>query len=352
MSGPRRHHYVPRFLLQRFVDAAGSCNLFQLDKSSGRILRCNPTDACVIRDFYGLSDTERRDTPESLLAANEDAAAVVIRDMVARGAEPPGRDRSDLAAFLWLIHNRSPLIQGQTAAVADAMANMTLETVLANPNLLRAAFEASGVELEEEDVGGRRVEALRMLRAGQLRSMLHDDFPIVTMFENLDRGASLVNQLGWCLLVTASGDEFVTSDTPFTMYDPDPGDGFRGIGLASSPFVQSAVPLDPSACLTMSLSFQRWNTREASAEEVNHINLRTYEWADRWVYASTQHALQEARRAAKMHREQCAQIAYRPPAVELHNIWEDGSPVMEPQRRQLPVSRRRRDPGGWKGHGG
>ncbi len=340
-KGPRRHHYVPQFLLKQFVNGSDG-RLRQLDKTQGRISKCSPADACVIKDLYRLEDAGSRDVPEAMLSQVEGAAARVMHDILASRQEPPGQGRRDFAGFLWLMHHRGPLGQGQAEAMGNVLLKMTMETLLEHEDVFRAALEETDRTMNQDESETMRVEALRMFRSGEIRARMNDDLPVVTLFDNLGRGASLVEQLGWRLMIAPPDARFVLSDTPLTILEPNPTDNGRGVGLASSPQVETALPLDPTACLTLCPSYPPWTVTQATRDQVEHINLRTYEWAGCWIYAPTQQELQELQQTAKEQRTQRGRMAYRPPTFELRNVTEDGTLLGTPECQQIPATRRLR----------
>src|SRR6266496_4127493 len=98
---PRRHHYLPRFLLRRFTEdpSRDGALVHQLEVESGRISATNPTNAAVIRDFYAVVDAEGllSQEAERLLAVVEENAAPLIAGLSTRGTRFEEVDRFNLA---------------------------------------------------------------------------------------------------------------------------------------------------------------------------------------------------------------------------------------------------------------
>lgn len=57
MNNPRKHHFVPQFLLRGFEED-GKCYVF--DKVKGEIRRSNLKDICCQRDLYTLIDNNEK----------------------------------------------------------------------------------------------------------------------------------------------------------------------------------------------------------------------------------------------------------------------------------------------------
>ena len=54
MSGPKLHHYVPRFYLRRFSDASGYLWIWERDQD--RVFRTKPSRVAAERDFYRIAE--------------------------------------------------------------------------------------------------------------------------------------------------------------------------------------------------------------------------------------------------------------------------------------------------------
>jgi hypothetical protein len=69
-----KHHYVPRFLLERFADERDAKGqVWALDKTSGRPFKTNPRNVAAISNFY-TQDGEPEDAAEETLARLEATA--------------------------------------------------------------------------------------------------------------------------------------------------------------------------------------------------------------------------------------------------------------------------------------
>lgn len=103
-----KHHYVPRFLLERFADERDTKRqVWALDNASGRPFKTNPRNLAAVSDFY-TQDGEPEDAAEEALARLEAHGAALIARLVA-GEEISDQERADLAVFVGQTHMRTPL---------------------------------------------------------------------------------------------------------------------------------------------------------------------------------------------------------------------------------------------------
>ena len=87
-------------------------------------------------------------------------------------------------------------------------------------------------------------------------------------------------------------EQFVIGDRPMVMHDPTPRYPFSGNGIKSSPTAYTLMPLTPSLCLRLDQTGAPFETRRAE-RQVERINLLSYGWAERFVYARGRTVLEE-----------------------------------------------------------
>ena len=75
------------------------------------------------------------------------------------------------------------------------------------------------------------------------------------------------------------------------MHDPTPRYPFSGTGLRSSPSCFSLMPLGPDLCLRLDQKGGLLEQRRAS-QQIDTINLRSYGWAQRFVYGRDRKVLE------------------------------------------------------------
>jgi hypothetical protein len=107
-------------------------------------------------------------------------------------------------------------------------------------------------------------------------------------------------EFDWILLRAADGG-FITCDRGFATYDPTPPVPWAAQGLLSSENSETIVPLGDEACLLLRPlpTGGGLSTRAVGSNEVAMLNLRTYGWAEEYVFGKTQASLVETQTAAR-----------------------------------------------------
>ena len=334
----RRNHYVPKFLLRRFASAMGK--LWQLDKQSGHPQRCSPNDAAVIHDYYrvnpGSFEGGLPETPEDLLEKSETPAARVIAEMTSTHLEPNGRERDLLALFLANLDVRGPSGRVQIEGVVRASLQETTIALLESPDLYRE-WKAQRGPVDEGSIERERQNLLRSARRGEAVTLSQDNY-VAMMLAAGSQLSPIVASLGWLLLVAAGDAEFILSDTPVAHFDPK-APAFSAAAWRSSPQAQTTVPLDPRHCLCVGTGFPSWSVDRADRQVVEEVNLRSYEWAGKWVFGPSQKAVQDVRTAAKRNRHRLTDMNRGGSLV----VTERSHPTRGDTTHLHPIKPRRRE---------
>jgi hypothetical protein len=106
LTGPKRHHFLPRFYLEGFA-RDGVVAVYDREADLVRVQQ--PLNTGVIGHFYTLEDSEgrKRFELEKTLSEVEGKAAPAMRKLAAR-EELTADERGDLAIFVALAGFRTP----------------------------------------------------------------------------------------------------------------------------------------------------------------------------------------------------------------------------------------------------
>ena len=280
-SNASRHHYVPRFLLRSFTTpaASGEPKLQLLDKTTGMITPVTTRGAAWERNLYAFHDDDgkRNNDVEAFLGVIESYAAESIARFLAAPLELSMDDRQIIAIYLALQESRTPEAIAEKRELLSQMG-----TVL------------SVVELGQ--VKGKRraslMEARKAVIDGRILVEPTEGMTITSMFSVLAELAETIAGLPW-LLQRAIEGEFVLSDRPLTRHEPAPRHRFSAGGWASSPFVYTTLPLDPTHCLRVGQHTSAPVTVRNVMRQVTKTNLRTYSWGTRYVLGRSADVLAE-----------------------------------------------------------
>ena len=284
----RRHHYVPAFLLAAFAEPRGDRHGFmaQLDTGSGQPRKTTPNDACFEKDLYAQQgDSGRDNTLEAFFSIIENHSAPAIQRLLADPLKLTPEDRETLSYYLAFQHNRSPVVLAQLGNMAESMSlamfAVHFEDAVAFRRVYREAIEA---EATDEEIESFRHYMKERLQSGAVAMSDPKAQAFELMLSTADAVAETIHQMQWTL-VAAGGDEFVISDRALAMHDPTPRFPWSGHALRSSPNAETTLPLTPEHALLLDDGPPRMGRTTCNATAVRKINLRTYGWAERFIYA-------------------------------------------------------------------
>lgn len=292
----KRHHYVPRFLLRRFSQAADAENppIFQLDKATGRIVTVGVNDAAVIRHWNTLNnppDGFSRTGLEAYLSLWEGVASVEINTLC-QGLHIDEPGRNTLAVFLWLQRMRTPLGRAHLDFVQQEVERGRLRSVLADDDVF-ARF-ADSLSEDRDEAYAMRSELLQVIddEGARVEITIPHDRNVAAPFVGYLEGGALVSfKTSWSVAhVRAAASELVISDCALTFNDPKRG-GQGALGWLESPSVQGCLPLGPKHALIMVPGAPRLTFDSLGARMARELNLRTYAWSQRWIYGRSEETL-------------------------------------------------------------
>jgi hypothetical protein len=316
----KRQHYVPLLMLRRFaVDPGDKRSLiYRLDKKSGQPRRVNPRNEAVVGRYYRMVDMdgEVNDEVDALLDAIEGEAARVIAGLERDPTYLALNDRPVLALFVQTLKTRTPEGRSQLNELDRLTARLWTEMRLSDPET-NAVLRDDGET--EEEVDRRRLKYLKQIQDGSLELRSTPDREVSLMFLAADKAVeAMLSRLSWTLLRAPEGRPFILSDHPVAHFDPEPMSFESGASYLTSPGSVTTVPLDPGLALRLAANDRYdWDTREASIDEVDWINLLTYAWAGEAVYGPNQESVARVRRLARRKKALMARLAKRPGRVWL-----------------------------------
>lgn len=282
MAGRRRHHYVPRFYLDKFVDRSTiPPRLWIYDKVRGAIEPSTPSDAGAEKHYYAFKkDDGSRDSAafeEALSKADNEAAPVLAKLLESHQLTPA--ERECFSRFLALTMVRGPVYRGNfermNAAIVKRLTQRRARAGAFDDILKRGA--AAGEKLRQIlDAGDFEVDVLPQI-----------SLPIIG--QALGRFAPVFERMSWVLITAPAGHRYVTSDNPLTYMDPthDPRSPY-GVGLMTAA-VQVAMPLSTDVALITGWDDEHEGSLGVLPGEgawVEDINVRTVVRAERFVWAA------------------------------------------------------------------
>ena len=271
----RRHHYVPRFYLDRFADQEGLLRAF--DRRRGETETTSSKELAVERDFYRLPEATGLPATllEEALSRQESEAAAAIRDVVAEGRVSHS-NREVLAAHLALQLLRTRHHRNSARGVTDWMATLEAQVTLSR-RLSDGDFESESERVLAEDCLGR-------LTHGEIVASLHEGELLGWSFRSLEMFFEAL-RLGWnWVLVVLTVPRFVTSDNPICLLgEPELGGAASNVGVMNA--LEIWFPLDPHRALVLARDHSIGSPLiDLSDSHVRSINLRLALESERWTF--------------------------------------------------------------------
>jgi hypothetical protein len=324
-SEAKRQHFVPQLLLRGFARPKGRIHeLFQLDVKSGKPIRTDTRAAASRRMLYLVEERDgtRHNRLEGFLARVESHAAPALVRLLEDPSALSDADRATLAYFFAIQTQRTP----SAAARMGRMANIIFQTLAGSVFSDRQAFAgryrqffADEPEKTDDEIEAFRLDVIESIRAGQTRMSGKGGAAFSTAIGFASQQSMSVMNLSWTVLRRDSA--FVTSDRAFAIYDPTPTFPWSAEAILSSPNVQTTIPLTQNACLLLRPFGPRIAVEDIGADDAETINLRTYGWAEQYIFGASQDVVTTVRRQAKARPN-----GVRRPSVPHHVVIIDPDP--------------------------
>lgn len=237
---PRRHHYVPSFLLAGFTDGGTERDfLWVLDRVTGTQWRSRPKNAAIETDFYlvgGGNNAERDFGVEEFLAIVESGAAPIVRSLV-DGAElaAGSAELEALLVFVTIGALRTPWARDVAKSLVAANTNAIAEHSLVNDNAW-ASFNrhrrASGEPTLGED---ERESLLTLLRdPARLELEIPREYLLQLQLALFQPVGQCLQRRDWQTLRIRTDDQpLLCSDVPVVVRAMAPSDQSRPFGFGS-----------------------------------------------------------------------------------------------------------------------
>ena len=280
-----RHHFVPRFYLEGFMDQDNPPYLWLYDKDKHSISKASSRDVGCRTLFYafpkqeGTTDTN---TLEDLLQEYESQVAPLIRKIESRG-DLTNEERSVLSLFLGLTLARVPNFRSMIeTSKARIVKEISVRMAQAGGfEKVKEELAKEGKPIDEE-LHSKMVE---MMKNGKFDVEVFPHASIEPFLKLAMDMAPLFHQMYWTFLVAKGGYSFVTSDNPLAYANPmhDPKSSY-GVGLGHQN-VEVTFPITQKLAL-----FAGWKDsgslyQKVTDATVQTVNRRTIKNAQRFIYA-------------------------------------------------------------------
>ncbi len=295
----RRHHYVPQFVLRGFECATKPKHTVHLDKRSGQTRPVPIASAGRATRLYGAQgdDGQYDNRIEAFLALIEGYAAPALARLIDGDATATEDESMPISLLFGLQLSRTPRVLDGIGDMVERMGQAELARILSDPEVFaRMLSQSRGHMLSPTDVEQDRQDYLKAVKHGLTvhlvpkRSVGLD--AMVGRF--LDAGMAMAHA-DWWILHPQTGS-FVLNDCGYARFD-------EGERLPISRGI--VFPLRPDACIVLApptSDATQVVRAPCTASEAERINLRTYGWADQFIFGHSQAAVTGVRATARKDR--------------------------------------------------
>jgi hypothetical protein len=298
----KRQHFTPQLILRRFL-APGATHLCQLDVKTGRPQKLSVRAAASRRRFYTLHDTEtgRRDEViEGLLSLIEDAAASALETVIGAPTKVTADERVTLSYFASAQLVRTPAALERMQAIGRVLYTAEMARLIVDD----ATFATGYVSVRDHESSGDHTWLQEWMREAlldhRIRITNERELGLSTMVDLLDDFAARLYLMPWSLL-EGTRESFITSDSGLGVIDSE-RDRLPQVNVLGSHDARLLMPMAREHCLQIGpdgYAPAGITTAKFDWRDVLLVNLGVYGWAQRHIFAESQHAAEQMRKAAK-----------------------------------------------------
>lgn len=263
IPNPKKHHYVPQFLLKEFLPPNRD-QLFVYDNQTEGIRQQKAKEVACESNLYSiLVDGKSNKQLENKFSHIENSAAVII-EKFKQIAPLSENEKETLARFLALSRVRTP-------------------TFLNNLGKLEVNFREIGLFNETQEIDFTQERTREISRDVILR---HPFF--WWYWEFLEKK---ILSMKWSLFEAPYGRAFITSDNPLCSILKLSESNQNGVSIMhefDDPSLRLFLPLSKSHAWLGHMEFDKDNYYQADDGWMNVFERNCVIWANRYVYASTE----------------------------------------------------------------
>ena len=297
-------HYVPQLHLRGFSAnprPAKNALTWRLDKTTGLIEEKRVARVGGDKKFNRVKDPDDKYTNavEAWLGIVEHHAAPALERLGASTTRPSYPDRITTAFYLALQEARTPHGLRTVETTSDMVMDAHLALWTHDEEMFADICRDAGIDESQEVIEDLR---LRMSEPGYIKmadARTHAFNLAISIAGDL---TNVIAPMTWT--VARSSEPLVVGDHPITHFDPEPPMyPWTEPTWSSSHTAESYIPLNSTTMLKMTHPRHR-NERDfavsgLSPDEVADMNLRSYGWATRYVFAEDRVTLEQLHQRAQ-----------------------------------------------------
>lgn len=285
MKKKQRHHYVPRFYLEGFIDPKNVPLIWIYEKGNKNIIKAAAADIAVRKDYYSfttVSGEKDSETFEDALAELESKAAPLLQK-IKNEELLTDEEKGVFSFFVAYTMTRVPNYRQNIEDISGGVIKKALMVAVSDRARFESDFAKLGKMRGEQQV--KKIEDLiKLVLSGQYDIHVHPQFSL-GMIDIANELAPVFYRMNWAFIRSIDEYKFVTSDNPLYYYDPThKPKSFDGVGLTNE---NTEVCFPLSRDLLLLCSWKKYKGYyQVKNKNVKEINRRTVIYASRFVFSS------------------------------------------------------------------
>lgn len=290
MADFRKHHYVPKFYLEGFVDPIDPRFLWVVDIEQKEIRKENPKNTAKVSGFYDLYGTF---TPDKLaiekgLGELESAVAPIIRKLRRKPVQLSLLERFRLACFIGIQIGRVPIFREHLDRNLEPSLEAWSKEIARTHKKFQGELSEIAQRTKESILSGRLKLGLKFNEEFDRKNFL-----TLASIEAGIRFGSVIFSMHWVFLVTNGNSSFFASDNPARIMSPNAKPleiNFEG----KNEFLEFSFPISPSCVLWIHGRHIQHGTnvapieiQEIKSDFVNRLNWAILPTIHKYAYCST-----------------------------------------------------------------
>lgn len=286
MGTKKRHHYIPKFYLDGFVDPHNEPYIWVYEKGNEKIIKSTSKDIAVEKHYFSFLKPEGvrdSDTLENIISVLESNTSSVFKNIM-EGKSIREEDKIYFATFLAFMMVRVPNFRRNVENAAGELIKRI--SILQASN--QEGFEAMIRQFEENT--GKKInlsieEFRKWILDGKYNIKVNPQFSLAMIMSFVDELSHIFLGMKWTFIKSTEEYKFLTGDNPLFYCDPthDPN-SFYGVGLLNKN-VEVTFPISKDLAL-----FASWKGEggyiQGKNKIVKEINRRTVLSTLRFVFSS------------------------------------------------------------------
>jgi hypothetical protein len=284
---PRKHHYIPQFLLANFTNEEGV--LWTYDTEQKKSWQSTPRTTGFERDLYAVTTKdEERDFglfEKALASAIDEPGADAISGLLKRQHLGPERFANFLGFVAAQMQRTPASFERLTATIGPSMQETFERVAKFHPEFRE---NVSAALAEEGATAAEIEEQFQAMATGQYIVHPHREFVLMEAFKAVAVIHTELCRMRWVFSEVPQGEaDLILGDHPVMLADVGPDDvPPKPLGL-KNPHIELVFPLSKRM-----LAIARWTGPNSYGElapgSVEVINGRTLRYARRFSFASVQ----------------------------------------------------------------